>query len=82
MTDNKSITENLPPHYTTEIAVDPRGFVRIGGYNGVCMGRVITENDVRYLEIKDRNHARSLGRGAQMIRVDVAELLARLLASA
>ena len=71
----------LPPQYTTDIVVDPRGFVRVGGYNGVCVGRVITEGDARYLEVKDRNAARSLGRGAQMLRVDVDELIARLLGS-
>ena len=79
MTDIQSLTQALPPQYTRDIAVDPRGFVRVGGYNGVCVGRVIIEGDVRYLEVKDRNGARSLGRGAQMIRVDVEELLARLM---
>ena len=78
MPDNQTIAASLPPQYTADIAVDPRGFVRVGGYNGVCVGRVITEGDVRYLEVKDRNHARSLGRGAEMLRVDVAELIARL----
>ena len=80
MTNNQTIAA-LPPQYTTDIAVDPRGFVRVGGYNGVCVGRVITEGDARYLEVKDRNAARSLGRGAQMLRVDVDELIARLLGS-
>ena len=79
MTDTQTIAAALPPQYTTDIAVDPRGFVRIGGYNGVCVGRVITEANARYFEVKDRNAARSLGRGAQMLRVDVAELVARLL---
>lgn len=77
MPDNTTIAA-LPPQYTTDIAVDERGFVRVGGYNGVCVGRVIQEGNVCYLEVKDRNHARSLGRGAQFIRIDVAELLARL----
>ena len=80
MPNNQTIAA-LPPQYTTDIAVDPRGFVRVGGYNGVCVGRVITEGDARYLEVKDRNAARSLGRGAQMLRVDVDELIARLLGS-
>ena len=78
MPDNQTAAA-LPPQYVTDIAVDPRGFVRVGGYNGVCVGRVIQEGEVRYLEVKDRNAARSLGRGAQMLRVDVAELMARLL---
>jgi len=78
MSDNQNIAANLPPQYTTAVAVDPRGFVRVGGYNGVCVGRVVVEDDARYLEVKDRNAARSLGRGAQLLRVDVAELIARL----
>ena len=79
MTDNKTVAA-LPPQYTQDIAVDPRGLVRVGGeYNGVCLGRLITEGDVRYLEVKDRNRARSMGRGAQMIRINVEELLCRLL---
>jgi hypothetical protein len=69
----------LPPQYTTDIAVDARGFVRVGGYNGVCVGRVIDEGDTRFLEVKDRNAARSLGRGAQLLRIDAATLLAALL---
>jgi len=75
--DNQTVAA-LPPQYVTDIAVDPRGFVRVGGYNGVCVGRVITEGDARYFEVKDRNAARSMGRGAQLLRVDVVELIARL----
>ena len=78
MPDNRTVTNTLPPQYVTDIAVDPRGFVRVGGYNGVCVGRVIDEGNARYLEVKDRNNARSLGRGAQLLRVDVEELLRAL----
>jgi hypothetical protein len=78
MPDNQIIAA-LPPQYTTDIAVDGRGLVRIGGYNGVCVGRILDHGDVRYFEVKDRNTARSLGRGAQFIRIDIAELMARLL---
>ena len=77
MPDNQTIAA-LPPQYTQDIAVDPRGFVRVGGYNGVCVGRVIDVGNARYFEVKDRNAARSMGRGAQLLRVDVAELIARL----
>ena len=80
MPDNQNQTvAALPPQYVSDIAVDPRGFVRVGGYNGVCVGRVINEGAARYFEVKDRNNARSLGRGAQLLRVDVEELLRALL---
>jgi hypothetical protein len=75
MTDTSTLTQSLPPQYTRDIAVDPRGFVRVGG---VCIGRLITEADLIYFEVKDRNNARSLGRGAQLIRVPVAEVVRRL----
>jgi hypothetical protein len=78
MPDNQTVAA-LPPQYTTDIAVDARGLVRIGGYNGVCAGRILDHGDVRYFEVKDRNAARSLGRGAQLIRIPVAELMAQLL---
>jgi len=81
MPDNQNIAANLPPQYVDDIAVDTRGFVRVGGYNGVCVGRILNEGDARYLEVKDRNAARSLGRGAQLLRVDVAEFIARLTAT-
>jgi len=72
MTDTQTITQSLPPQYVTDIAVDPRGFVRVGG---VCIGRLITEGDhITYFEVKDRNAARSLGRGAQLIRVPVVNV--------
>jgi len=73
MPDN--ITATLPPQYTSNIAVDPRGFVRI---DGVCIGRLLTEGDVVLFEIKDRNAARSLGRGAQLIRVPVKAMVRSL----
>jgi len=56
----------LPPQYVTNIAVDPRGFVRVGG---VCVGRRIREDDRVIIEFKDRNSRRSACRGAQLIRV-------------
>ena len=73
MPDN--ITATLPLKYTTNIAVDLRGFVRI---DGVCIGRLLTEDDVLLFEIKDRNAARSLGRGAQLIRVPVRDMVRSL----
>lgn len=68
MNDTQTITRGLPPEYTTTVTVDVGGFVRI---SGVCVGRIVTEGDVRYFEVKDRNASRSLSRGAQMIRVPV-----------
>ena len=65
----------LPPQYTHDIAVDPRGFVYIGG---VCIGRLLTERDRVYFEVKDRSAQHSAQRGAQFIRVDIAELIASL----
>ena len=56
----------LPPQYVTNIAVDPRGFVRVGG---VCVGRRILEGERVIIEFKDRNGRRSVERGAQLIRV-------------
>ena len=75
MTDIQSLTQALPPQYTRDIAVDPRGFVRVGGYNGVCIGRLLTEDDMRYLEIKDRSGARALARGAQLVRIPIEEII-------
>jgi len=74
MPDIHTVT-SLPPLYTTDIAVDQRGFVRVGG---VCVGRRITEGERILFEVKDRERSRSLARGAQLIRVDVTELIARL----
>ena len=64
MTDN--ITTPLPPHYTTNIAVDPRGFVRV---DGLCTGRLITEEDRLFFEVKDHRPVWSNGRGASLLRI-------------
>jgi len=72
MTDIQSLTQALPPEYTRSIAVDPRGFVRV---SGICIGRLLTEDDMRYLEIKDRSGARALARGAQLVRIPIEEII-------
>jgi hypothetical protein len=72
--DNTVVT-SLPPIYVQNIAVDGRGFVRVGG---VCVGRLIQEADEVYFEVKDRNNARSLSRGAQMIRVPTSAVVKAL----
>ena len=64
-----------PTLYTTNVAADPRGFVRI---SGVCVGRLIREGDAVYFEVKDRNANRAAGRGAEMLRVNIADLLRAL----
>ena len=75
--DNRSIA-GLPPQYTSVIACDARGLVRVGGLDGVCIGRIITEGDVAFFEAKDRNAGRSYERGAQLLRIDVLELIEAL----
>jgi len=64
MPDNT--TAPLPPHYTTNIAVDLRGFVRV---DGLCVGRRITEEDEIFFEVKDHRPSWSNGRGASLIRI-------------
>ena len=73
MPDN--ITATLPAQYTTNIAVDLRGFVRI---DGVCIGRLLTEDDLLMFEVKDTFRARAEVRGRQFVRVKVGDLVRRL----
>jgi len=62
-----TVTDNTaPPHYTTNITVDQRGFVRV---DGLCVGRRITEDDQIFFEVKDRRTAKSTARGTSFIRV-------------
>ena len=73
MRDN--ITATLPLKYTTNIAVDPRGFVRL---DGVCLGQLLTEGDLLMFEVKDTYRARAEVRGRQFVRVRVHDLVRHL----
>ena len=73
MTDNQTTTP--PTKFTTNIAVDPRGFVRV---DGVCLGRLLREGDVLMFEVKDTFRARAEVRGRQFVRVKVHDLVRRL----
>lgn len=70
--DIHSMTQALPPQYTTNISVDPRGFVRI---DGVCIGRLLTERDEILFEVRDRYAARAMARGAEIIRIPVKTMI-------
>ena len=73
MTDNQTTTP--PTKFTTNIAVDPRGFVRI---DGVCLGQLLTEGDLLMFEVKDTYRARAEVRGRQFVRVRVHDLVRHL----
>lgn len=48
------------------LIVGPDDLVRA---DGVVMGRLVTENDVKYIEVKDRDRLRSEQRGTPLVRV-------------
>ena len=73
MPDNQTATP--PTKFTTNIAVDPRGFVRV---DGVCLGQLLTEGDVLMFEVKDPFRARAEVRGRQFVRVKVHDLVRHL----
>ena len=58
-----------------DIEIDQYGYVRV---DGVCIGRRLKYGDEIFLEIKDRNKARSAQRGYQYIKVSLQELLEKL----
>jgi len=73
MTDNQTTTP--PTKFTTNIAVDPRGFVRV---DGVCLGQLLTEGDMLMFVVKDTYRARAEVRGRQFVRVRVNDLVRHL----
>jgi len=73
MPDNQTATP--PTKFTTNIAVDPRGFVRV---DGVCLGQLLREGDVLLFEVKDTFRARAEVRGRQFVRVKVHDLVRHL----
>ena len=73
MTYNQTTTP--PTKFTTNIAVDPRGFVRV---DGVCLGRLLREGDVLLFEVRDTFRARAEVRGRQFVRVRVGDLVRHL----
>ena len=73
MPDN--LTTPLPTKFTTNIAVDLRGFVRV---DGICLGQLLEEGDVLMFEVKDTYRARAEVRGRQFVRVRVHDLVRHL----
>jgi len=55
----------------TELLIDPDNLIRA---DGIVLGRLVTEADVTYIEVKDRDHLRSQQRGTEWIRVPVVVL--------
>lgn len=39
--------------------------------DGVVMGRLVTEDDIVYIEVKDRDRLRSEQRGTQFVRIQI-----------
>ena len=74
MPDNKTVA-SLPPRQCDAVDVDPQGFVRV---DGLCIGRRVVNKGQIALEFKDRNGARSMSRGAQLLRVPLELLLEAL----
>ena len=60
-------------YYTTVTAlhIDPDNLIRA---DGVVLGRLVTDADVTYIEVKDRDRLRSQQRGTELIRVPVVVL--------
>jgi len=59
----------LTYHVTvTALYIDPDNLIRA---DGVVMGRLVTEDDVTYIEVKDRDRLRSKQRGTMLVRVPV-----------
>ena len=55
----------------TALHIDPDDLIRA---DGVVMGRLVTENDITYIEVKDRDKLRSQQRGTELVRVPVVVL--------
>ena len=53
----------------TRLCVDSENLVRA---DGIALGRLITADNVNYLEIKDRDRRRSQQRGTMLVRVPLA----------
>jgi len=52
----------------TALQIDRDKLIRA---DGVVMGRLVTEDDVVYIEVKDRDRLRAQQRGTTLIRVPV-----------
>lgn len=71
----ETATQRQRAQYVTSVAGDSRGFVRVGG---VCVGRLISEQDRVYFEVKDRANIRNERRGSEFVRVSLDDLLSEL----